>query len=324
MLFRAAFPPHRLIPVIAALFAVFLPFSRTEKQLRAQFVRDLKEYLLRPIETIVLAARRLRHYLEAESFDRTVLDLFASWDLEFIRREISAYDFSGRGIPIIAFLPLLRVVYRPIVAFRHAGSGTAHLVLHRAFDLAKKDSETAPSSIEHLTSLVMVADSALNDLFDRIAPRLYPLLMLAVSPVHRSYDDLFLHDWTAICAFVRLQPNEILLPDGTAVTRNSAGRDAGTLSEDGVVSEDEDANPSAAPETPTDPTEERVPSTIKEHPEATDPLIVVMGAASGLTARGVATTIVGGPSNQLSMGRLFPGAAHGSMSRGVQPAFRAL
>lgn len=228
--YLASHPDHGVKTMQQTIKAIFDLLSKQKNYINPGLLDSSNYFFSKSIKTLVKSTRIIsksiqKKYIRREEkpFFWLIADTICTWDIEGIQEEIFKLKHESRNVTIESWAPIVKLIYTPLIKLSKLNrkndiEGTIiYLYKLSIKGLFKKDLQ-----IDRLRKSYTLALSEINNVFIIIKFRLYPLLLMLVSPKVYDYNTLFRLKGQEIINFLDISTNDIITYFDSENTKNSS------------------------------------------------------------------------------------------------------
>ncbi len=214
----ASHPDHGVKTVKQTLSSLLDIFSKQKNYLNPDLIRNSNYHFLRSIKTLVSSTRFIsknikKKYLAREKnpFYWIIIDTICSWNIEGIQEEIYRLKQQSKNITLDSALPLLQLIYRPIIRLSKLNSkeDVAPAITY-AYKLSVEGLHKRDLQMDRLRKSYSLALGEINNVLQKIKYSLYPLLLMSVSSKAYDYKTMFKFKSHDILEFLELRTSDLV------------------------------------------------------------------------------------------------------------------
>ena len=216
--YLASHPDHNIKTTKEIIKALFDLSSKQENYINPNLFDSSNYFFNKSITTFVKATRFIsksipNKYLRRDEniFYWLISDTICSWDIESIQEEIFILKKKSPRVTLESCAPLIKLIYYPLIKLSKVNrkkdiEGTIkYLYKLSVKGLLKKDLQA-----DRLRKSYTQALSEIDNIFVTIKYRLYPLILMFVSPKVYDYNSMFRLKGKEILNFLDLNSEELI------------------------------------------------------------------------------------------------------------------
>jgi len=199
------------------LKSVFSFFKEPIDYVNPRFVTKRMDEYYHKIEVIVTSTRNLvpsnntkrnQQLKRASLFAYKVIDVFRSWDIEKIAKNLAELQARPRNVRVIDFADILRNIYRPLFILEDLNIENIKSVLKLVYKILYIESPM--NAKEKYQDVIRNIIGAFIDIRREVQFGLYPLVMKLISDKFFLYERFFIERQRRFQAFLNVNPQEQL------------------------------------------------------------------------------------------------------------------
>jgi GGDEF domain-containing protein len=216
--FLASHPDHNIKNSKQIIKAVFDILSTQENYINPNLLENSNYFFYKSIRSFVTSTRSLsksidKKYIQREKnpFYWQIVDTICSWDIEGIQEEIFKLKCKPHRVTIESCAVLIKQIYTPIIKLSKLNrkdeieASIKYIYKLSTSGLFKKDLK-----IDRLRKSYTSAIGEIHNIFVQIKYRLYPFLLMFVSPKAHDYNTMFKLKGNAILNFLELNIDDLI------------------------------------------------------------------------------------------------------------------
>ena len=216
--YLASHPDHGIKTTKQTIKAVFDLLANQKNYINPGLLDSSNYFFNKSIKSFVKSTRVIsksiqKKYIRREEnpFYWLIADTICSWDIEGIQEEIFELKQESKNVTIESWAPLIKLIYTPIIKLSKLNrkndiEGAIKYLYELSIEgLFKKDLQ-----IDRLRKSYTLALSEINNIFVIIKFRLYPFLLMFVSPKVYDYNTMFRLKGHEILKFLDLSTEDLI------------------------------------------------------------------------------------------------------------------